>query len=137
MSGQSTTQALLDETRDTYKSCQDVCFDGNGYSDDWKIEAAHRGLNCETNIPVVLDVCTSDRTIFLYRETGVMSSTELKARHRINLEIYCKKVEIEARALAELTISYILPASIKYQSILLDNVARMKDIFPNDYAKMI
>ena len=53
--GASVVQALLDETRETYRACKDVCFDGNGYSEEWKAEAKRRGLDCETSAPVCYD----------------------------------------------------------------------------------
>ncbi len=130
--GTPVMQALLVETRETYRSCQAICFDGNGYSDDWKEEAKRRGLDCETSVPLAFDACVSDKTIAVYEETGVMSEIELRARCEISWEIYCKKVEIEARVLADLTANHILPVSIRYQSILLDNVAKMKEIFSED-----
>ena len=122
-------QALMDETRETYRACKDVCFDGNGYSEEWKAEAKKRGLDCETSAPVCYDAFVSPRTIETYKAVGVMSEVELKARTEINWEIYSKKIEIEARVLADLTANHILPVSTRYQSILLDNVSKMKEIF--------
>ncbi len=122
-------QAVLDETRETFRACQSVCFDGNGYSDEWKAEAAKRGLDCETSAPKCYDAFVSDETIRVYSDVGVMTSVELHARAEINWEIYSKKIEIEARVLADLTANHILPVSTRYQSILLENVSRMKDIF--------
>ncbi len=128
-SGSSTMQAVLDETRETYKKCQKVCFDGNGYSNEWKVEAKKRSLDCETSAPLCYDSFLTKRTIEIYKEVGVMTEVELKARTEINWEIYSKKIEIEARVLADLTANHILPVSTRYQSIMLDNVSKMKDIF--------
>ena len=127
--GTPAMQAVLDETRETYRACQNVCFDGNGYSDEWKEEAKRRGLDCETSAPLCYDSFLSESTFNVYRETGVMSDVELKARTEINWNIYSKKIEIEARVLADLTANHILPVSTRYQNILLDNVSKMKDIF--------
>ena len=127
--GASVVQALLDETRETYRACKDVCFDGNGYSEEWKAEAKRRGLDCETSAPVCYDAFVSPKTIETYKAVGVMNEVELKARTEINWEIYSKKIEIEARVLADLTANHILPVSTRYQSILLDNVSKMKEIF--------
>ncbi len=128
-SGSSTIQAVLDETRETYRKCQNVCFDGNGYSNEWKAKAKKRGLDCETSAPLCYDSFLAKRTVETYKEVGVMTEVELKARAEINWEIYTKKIEIEARVLADLTANHILPVSTRYQSILLDNVSKMKDIF--------
>ena len=127
--GTPAMQAVLDETRETYRACQNVCFDGNGYSDEWKEEAKRRGLDCETSAPLCYDSFLSEGTINVYRETGVMNDVELRARTEINWNIYSKKIEIEARVLADLTANHILPVSTRYQNILLDNVSKMKDIF--------
>ena len=127
--GTPAMQAVLDETRETYRACQNVCFDGNGYSDEWKEEAKKRGLDCETSAPLCYDSFLSEGTINVYKETGVMNDVELRARTEINWNIYSKKIEIEARVLADLTANHILPVSTRYQNILLDNVSKMKDIF--------
>lgn len=135
--GTPVMQAVLDETRETYRACQKVCFDGNGYSDEWKAEAAKRGLDCETSVPVVYDAFVSPQTIEIYKDTKVMTDVELKARAEINWEIYCKKIEIEVRVLADLTANHILPVATRYQSILLDNVSKMKEIFsPEEYEQV-
>ena len=127
--GTPAIQAVLDETRETYRACQSVCFDGNGYSDEWKAEAAKRGLDCETSAPLCYDNFVSEHTMDVYKAVGVMSDVELRARAEINWEIYSKKIEIEARVLADLTANHILPVSTRYQNILLDNVSKMKEIF--------
>ena len=128
-SGASVTQALLEETKETYRRCQKICFDGNGYSEEWKAEAAKRGLDCETSAPVCYDAYLTRESIGVYRDVGVMSETELRARAEICWEIYSKKVEIEARVLADLTANHVLPVATRYESVLLDNVSKMKDIF--------
>ena len=127
--GSSVTQALLEETKETYKKCQKVCFDGNGYSDEWKAEAKKRGLDCETSAPLCYDAYVSKQSLSVYEATGVMSHIEMKARTEICWEIYSKKIEIEARVLADLTANHILPVATRYQSVLLDNVSKMKEIF--------
>ncbi len=127
--GETVTQALLEETKETYRKCQKVCFDGNGYSDEWKAEAKKRGLDCETSAPLCYDAYTSKQSLNVYKETGVMSEVEMKARTEICWEIYSKKIEIEARVLADLTANHILPVATRYQSVLLDNVSKMKEIF--------
>lgn len=127
--GETVTQALLEETKETYRKCQKVCFDGNGYSDEWKAEAKKRGLDCETSAPLCYDAYMSKQSLNVYKETGVMSDVEMKARTEICWEIYSKKIEIEARVLADLTANHILPVATRYQSVLLDNVSKMKEIF--------
>ena len=135
--GTPVMQAVLDETRETYRACQKVCFDGNGYSDEWREEAKKRGLDCETSAPLSYDVITSPQTVKIYEDTKVMTKVELEARSNINWEIYSKKIEIEVRVLADLTANHILPVATRYQSILLDNVSKMKRIFsPEEYEQV-
>ena len=135
--GTPVMKALLDETRETYRACQKICFDGNGYSDEWKAEAARRGLDCETSPPLSYDCLTSPRTIEVYRDTGVLTEVELRARSEISWEIYSKKIEIEARVLADLTANHILPVATRYQSVLLDNVSKMKEIFNDEEYSLV
>lgn len=127
--GAKPMQAILDETRETYRAAKPVCFDGNGYSDEWKAEAKKRGLDCETSAPLCYASYISDETIGMFSSVGVMTETELRARTEINYEIYSKKIDIEARILADLTANHILPVATRYENILLDNVSKMKDIF--------
>ncbi len=135
--GSDVTEALLDETREVYLGCRNVCFDGNGYSEEWRCEAKCRGLDCETSPPLAFDACTTERSIRLFAETGVMSEVELRARNEIRWEIYSKKIEIEARVLADLTTNHILPVAVRYQSMLLENVTMIRDLFPEDeYMRM-
>ncbi|MBR2255033.1 MAG: glutamine synthetase III [Candidatus Methanomethylophilaceae archaeon] len=135
--GEDLEQALIDETRETIIACRKVCFDGNGYSAEWREEAAVRGLDREVSPPRAYDNFTSESTVALFSRTKVMNETELAARAEIDWEIYSKKIEIEARILADLTENHILPVAIRYQSVLLDNVTKMKDIFGvNEYRKM-
>ena len=131
-SGTPLMQAILDETREVYRASKNICFDGNGYSDEWKAEAARRGLDCETSVPKSYDILVDPKTIALYKRTGVMTEAELEARKDTFCDIYSKKVEIEARILADLTANHIMPIAIHYESRLLDNVSKMKNVFPGD-----
>ncbi len=135
--GVSAMQAILDEVRETYKACQNICFDGNGYSDEWKKEAKKRGLDCETSAPVIYDQYTTGQTVEIFRETGVMTDVELASRKEVYWEIYCKKLAIEAKVLSDLTTNHVIPVAIRYQNILLDNVRSLKEIYgPQSYKRM-
>ncbi len=122
-------KAILDETRETYRSCKDVCFDGNGYSDEWLIEAEKRGLDTEDSVPKMYDACTSEKTMEIYKSTGVMTDVEMIARNDVRWDLYSKKIEIEEKILSDLSFNHILPIAIKYQSILLENISGMKNVF--------
>ena len=135
--GTTAMQAILDEVRETYKACKNICFDGNGYSDEWKKEAKKRGLDCETSPPVIYDAYTSKKTLEIFRETGVMTDVELASRKEVYWEIYCKKLAIEAKVLSDLTTNHVIPVAIRYQNILLENVKALKEIYgASGYKKM-
>jgi glutamine synthetase len=122
-------QAILDETRETFRACQSICFDGNGYSDEWKEEAKKRGLDCETSPPVIYDQYTTKDTIKIFRDTNVMTKVELESRKEVYWEIYCKKLAIEAKVLSDLTTNHVIPVAIRYQNMLLENVKNLKEIY--------
>lgn len=135
--GMPVMQAILDEVRETYRSCRDICFDGNGYSDEWKAEARRRGLDCEDSVPRMYDVCTSPKTIEIYTDTGVLTEVELRARNEVRWELYCMKTEIEARLLGDLTLNHIIPVATRYKSMLLENAARMRELYPaEEYGRL-
>ncbi len=128
-SGIPVMQAILDETRETYRASENECFDGNGYSKEWKAEAKRRGLDCETSAPKSYNILTDKDVVALYKRAGVMTDVELEARKETYCEIYSKKVEIEARVLADLTANHILPVATSYETKLLDNVSKMREVF--------
>ena len=127
--GTPVMQAILDETRETFRACQNICFDGNGYSDEWKAEAKKRGLDCETSPPVIYDQYTTKETIKIFKDTNVMTKVELESRKEVYWEIYCKKLAIEARVLSDLTTNHVIPVAIRYQNMLLQNVKGLKELY--------
>ena len=136
-SSESLRDALLEEIRELIRVSKPIHFDGNGYSDEWKAEAARRGLDCETSVPVIYDAYLRPESIKMFREAGVFSEVELKARNEVKWEMYTKKVQIEARVLGDLAINHVMPVAIRYQSVLLDNVSKIKAIFPADKAAVM
>jgi Uncharacterized protein related to glutamine synthetase len=127
--GATPMHAVLDETRETYRACKDICFDGNGYSEEWKEEAKRRGLNTEASVPVIYDEFITPQSIKIYKDVGVMTAAELKARTEVAWEHYSKKVEIEARMLSDMAYNHIIPVATRYQSLLLDNVFKIKELY--------
>lgn len=127
--GETLVHALLQELRVLIKQSKPIHFDGNGYSDEWKEEAAKRGLDCEVCPPKIFDSYLSDSSIKMFTSTGVFSERELVARNEVKWEIYTKKVQIEARVLGDLALNHVLPVATRYQSILLDNIFKIKNLF--------
>lgn len=127
-------QAIFDTLRGYIKESKPIRFDGNGYSDEWKVEAEERGLDCETSVPLIYDAYTSAESIEMFRRVGVLNNTELYARNEVKWEVYTKKVQIESRVLGDLSINHIIPVATKYQSALLDNLYKMKMVFEDSRA---
>jgi len=120
--------AIMHVIREYVVSSEKVLFEGDGYSDEWHHEAERRGLPNVRTTPLALDAMVTDKAKHLYEANGVYSHIELEARHEIELEKYIKRVQIEARVMGELATSHILPAAIKYQNTLIENIRGLKDL---------
>ena len=135
--GKETFAAILEMLRKDIKECKAIHFDGNGYSDEWKADAARRGLDCETSVPVIFDNYLKESSVRMFESTGVMTRKELEARNEVKWETYTKKIQIEARVLGDLAMNHIIPTATRYQTSLIDNVYKMKDLFPADKASAL
>lgn len=135
--GENKEEAILCEVKKLIKETKAIHFDGNGYSEEWKQEAARRGLDIENSVPLVYDAYTADSSIKMFAREGVFSSTEISARNEVKWEMYTKKVQIEARVLGDLAINHILPVAIRYQNVLLDSVSKITALFDSDKAAVI
>jgi glutamine synthetase len=132
--GEKKEIAIMHVIREYIVSSEKILFEGDGYSDEWQKEAHKRGLPNISTTPLALDALVSDKSIQLFENNKVLSQVEIEARHEIELENYIKKVQIEARIMGELCTSHILPAAIKYQNVLIENVRGLKDIGFNESA---
>lgn len=132
--GEDPMKAILTVIRRYIKICKPIRFDGNGYSDEWKVEAQRRGLDCETSCPVIFDNYLKPDTIAMFETTDVMRQKELEARNEVKWETYTKKIQIEARVLGDLTMNHIIPIATEYQSKLIDNVHKMSQLFDAEKA---
>ncbi len=135
--GEPKISAILEVVRKYVIESKAIHFDGNGYSDEWKEEALKRGLDCETSVPVIFDNYLNESSIKMFETTGVMTKVELEARNEVKWETYTKKIQIEARVLGDLAMNHIIPMATKYQSQLIDNVYKMKDLFPGEKANTL
>lgn len=115
---------------------KNIRFEGDNYSEEWAAEAKKRGLNNFKTTPEALDALITEKAKKLFISNGIYSERELVARHEIMLEDYVKKVQIEARILGNIATNYILPAAVKYQNTLLENVTNLKavGVDPDNYA---
>ena len=132
--GEEKEAAILKVVREDINYIKPIIFNGNGYGDEWKAEAARRGLDCETSAPLIFDSYLTESSIALFEKTGVFSKGELEARNEIKWETYTKKIQIESRIFGDLCINHIIPVVTKYQSMLIDNVSKVKEIFSKEKA---
>ncbi len=136
-SGHSKTAAILDALREDIKSIRPIIFEGNGYCDAWKEEAAKRGLDCEVSVPLMIDAYLRDESVAMFEAMNVMKKGELQARNDIKWETYQKRVQIESRVLGDLCMNHIIPVATKYQTELVDNVLKIQQTFPEEDARRL
>ena len=129
--------AILDVLRDDIKTCKPIRFDGNGYSEEWVIEAARRGLDVEKSCPVIIEHYLDPESIQMFESTKVMNRKELHARNEVKWEMYVKTVQIEARVMGDLSMNHIIPVATHYQSKLIKNVQGMKEVFSPERAERL
>ena len=130
--GEVKEKAILNEAKRLLRENQAIHFDGNGYSEEWKAEAQRRGLDCEASVPKIFDAYLSPESIEMFKNTGVFTEVELKARNEVKWEMYTKKIQIEARVLGDLAMNHVIPVATRYQSLLLDNVMKIRSIFEGE-----
>ena len=130
--GLSKEQAIVKVIKDLIKECRAIHFEGNGYSEEWKVEAAKRGLDCETSVPLIYDAYLRSKNVEVFEKMNVLTHTELESRSEVKWEIYTKKIQIESRVMGDLAMNHIIPVASQYQGTLLDNVAKMKNIFSTE-----
>ena len=132
--GEDQTSAIIDVVREDIKTCKPIHFDGNGYSDEWVVEATARGLDVEKSCPLIFDNYLSPETIRMFESLNVMNAKELAARNEVKWETYTKKIQIEARVMGDLSMNHIIPIATQYQSQLAKNVLNMYEIFSSEEA---
>jgi glutamine synthetase len=126
--GEKKEVALMQVIQKYIVESKSVLFEGDGYSEEWEKEAERRGLPNVKTTPLALDAFVTDKSKKLFAKHNIYTHGELEARHEIMLENYVKKVQIEARVIGDLASTYILPAAIKYQNVLIQNIQGLKNI---------
>ena len=130
--GKKTNVAIMDALKPIIKSVLDVvCFDGNGYTEEWKEEAKRRGLDVETNVPKMFCEFTKPASVEMFTKTGVYTEKELIARNEVKWETYVKKVQIESRVMVRMAINHIIPAAVAYKTALMKELTLAKELFGN------
>lgn len=135
--GEAVFDAILAENKKLIEESKAIHFDGNGYSEEWKDEAKRRGLDCETSVPLIFDRYLDEKTVNMFQKVGVFTKVELEARNEVKWETYTKKVQIESRCFGDMALNHIIPVATKYQNMLLDNVYKIKSLFPHEKGEKI
>jgi glutamine synthetase len=120
--------AVMQVIKKYIKDAKKVLFEGDGYSEEWQNEAAKRGLPNVKTTPLALDAMVTDKAKSLFERHNIYTHPELEARHEIELEKYIKRVQIEGRVVGDLAGNHILPAAIRYQNVLIQNIQGLKGI---------
>lgn len=121
-------EAIFQVLKKYIVASKNIRFEGNGYGDEWKKEAKKRGLNNFNTTPHALEAYVSKSALKLFEDLNILTHREQEARYEICLETYTKKIQIESRIIGDVVMNQIIPAAIKYQKILVDNVSGMKSI---------
>ena len=124
--GEKKEVAIMQVIQKYIVESKSVLFEGDGYSANWEKEAKKRGLPNVKSAPMALDAYVTAKAKKLFENNQIFSHAELEARHDIMLEAYVKKVQIEARVMGDLVTTVIVPAAIKYQNVLLENINGLK-----------
>ncbi len=125
--------AIFNVLRELIKSSKRIRFEGDGYSDEWVIDAKKRGLSNFKTTPEALKAQISKETFALYESHGIMNKVEVEARYEIELEEYVKKIQIEGRILGDIATNHVIPTAIAYQNTLIENARGLKEIFGDEY----
>jgi glutamine synthetase len=127
-SGIKRDEAIFQVLKQYIIESKKIVFEGNGYSDDWVVEAKERGLTNIGDVPSALKAFISKSNIDMFSKHNVLNPIEMEARYEIRMETYKKKIQIESRVLGDLAINHIIPTAIRYQNVLIENVRGMRDL---------
>lgn len=119
----------------TLKDHRRIIFNGNGYAEDWEIEAEKRGLANNRNTAEALPCFVSQKAIDLFEEFNVLTEPEIRARYEIKLEKYSKLLNIEARVMIRMARRTYLPAISDYMADLANNISAVKAVMPDEEMK--
>ena len=132
-SGVERSDAVMTVVRKFVSESKDIMFEGNGYSKEWEEESAARGLRAIKNVPDAYEVYHETQTVELFESLGVLAKNEIEARFEILNETYVKKLQIEARIIGDICLNHVIPAAVRYQNVLIENIKGIKDIFGEGY----
>ena len=130
--GVKAEDAIIVLMRRLIRETKKIHFDEDGYSEEWKTEAANRGLTNVRSVTESIEAYSTLQTKDLFEKTNVLSEAELRSRANVKYEMYAKKIQIEARVLGGMVLNHIIPTCIQYETLLLENAYKLKSIFSAD-----
>jgi glutamine synthetase len=135
--GRNKDEAIFQVLKKYIIESQRVLFEGDNYSAEWHKEAAKRGLSNIASIPESLKAYLLPDSRKVLIGSGVFTDKELESRVEVEFEKFTKKVQIESRVLADLASNHIVPTTIRYMTLLIENVRGLKEIFnEKDFEKL-
>lgn len=123
-------EAIFQTLRKYIMASKNIRFEGNCYSEEWRKEAKKRGLSDIKGFVDAIEAYNLESSTNLFVKNKIFTDKELVARNEVKLDIFVRRIDIESRVLGILALNQIVPAAIEYQTILIENVRGMKDIFP-------
>ncbi|MAU16704.1 MAG: glutamine synthetase type III [Muricauda sp.] len=129
-------EAVFNVLREYIKTSKRIRFEGDGYGVEWQEEARRRKLSYNKNTPEALQVITSKQSLELFKQMDVMNEVELKAHKEVELGAYIFHIQIEGRVLGEMVYNHIIPAAVKYQNVLLENIHGLKEVYGAAHKKV-
>lgn len=134
--GMDKDEAIFKTLKGYITHSKNILFEGNNYSEEWVREAKKRGLPNITTTPHALDAFVLPKNVRLFTEMDVLSEKEVEARYDILLHNYKLRVQIESRVMGDLALSSIIPAAVRYQNTLIENVKGIKEISGTRFKKL-
>jgi glutamine synthetase len=120
--------AIVDVLRKYIKSSEAIRFEGDNYSEAWRIEAEKRKLSNIKETPRALEFFLSEKAEKLFTKHNVLNHREIEARVEILFENYIKKLQIESRVMGDIAMNHIIPKAIQYQNKLIENANGLKGL---------
>ena len=132
--GATKDEAIFRTLKEMIIASEPIRFEGDGYSEEWKQEAARRGLTNICHVPEALMHFVDDQARSVFIGEHIFNETELASRLEVELEKFTMKVQIESRVLGDLAINHIVPTAVSYQNRLLENLRGLRETFsPEEY----
>lgn len=125
--GTKKSDAINEVLKGYYEKSKAILFEGNGYSDEWIVEAKKRGLSNITNTPDSLKAYISKQAEDVFIKNKIFTKEELHARYEIMLEEFVKKIQIEGRVMGELANNFIIPAANDHLRELSETIKNLKE----------